>query len=339
MGDGYDKTLVALPIPGMLLALDAKGPPLRIQILPPGKVKSTHGGFVFDEKAAKELLEKFNRRQNDLVIDYEHQTLTGAEAPAAGWIKALSYDPLQGLWADVEWTPRGAEYVKNKEYRYLSPVIRIRKSDNRAVELHSAALTNDPAIDGMVPIANKAGNKNKEDEMEEFLEKLAKALGLGEDATEDTVLEKCTNLMKPKTVVAHTDVLQLLDAKEDATLDDVKGKIMALKNPAGYVKAEELEALKKQLVEKETNDLVEMALKDGKISPAQKEWALEYARTAPESFKKYVAMTAKGAAVPTGALAGGKPAKPAAEDETEMQVNKALGLSEDDVKKYGKAGK
>ena len=337
MGDGNVK------LPGVLIirnTLNGTGPPGRIQILPPGgKVKSAHGDFVFDDKAAQELVEKFNQRKNDLVIDYEHQTLTGAEAPAAGWIKALSYDPVQGLWADVDWTPRGAEYVKNKEYRYLSPVLRVRKSDNRAIELHSAALTNDPAIDGMVPIANKAGNKNKEDDMNEFLKQLAKALGLADDATEDAVLEKCTALMKPVTVVAHKDVLTLLGAADDASLDDVKGKIMALKNPAGFVKAEDYEALKKQLADKETTDLVELALKDGKITPAQKEWAMEYARTAPESFKQFVAMTAKGAAVPAGELAGGKPEKPAAEDDMELQVNKALGLSAEDVKKYGKAGK
>ena len=327
-------------LPGMLLVLNAKGPPEKIQILPPGgKVRSTHGDFLFDEKAAKELMAAFDRRKNDLVVDYEHQTLTGAEAPAAGWIKALAWDPVQGLWADVEWTPRGAEYVKNKEYRYLSPVIRIRKSDNRAVELHSAALTNDPAIDGMVPIANKAGIKNKEEKEMDLL-KLAAVLGIAaESATEDAVLEKCRNLMQSKPVVAHKDVLQLLDAKEDATLDDVKGRIMALKNPAGFVKAEDFEALKKQLKDKETSDMVEMAMKDGKIAPAQKEWAMEYARTAPESFKQFVAMTAKGAAVPAGELAGGKPEKPVAEDDMELQVNKALGLSEDDVKKYGKAGK
>lgn len=170
--------------------------------------------------------------------------------------------------------------------------------------------------------------------------KLAAVLGIAaESATEDAVLEKCRNLMQPKPVVAHKDVLQLLDAKEDATLDDVKGRIMALKNPAGFVKAEDFEALKKQLKDKETSDMVEMAMKDGKIAPAQKEWAMEYARTAPESFKQFVAMTAKGAAVPAGELAGGKPEKPVAEDDMELQVNKALGLSEDDVKKYGKAGK
>lgn len=338
MGDGNVK------LPGVLIirnTLNGTGPPGRIQILPPGgMVKSVHGDFVFDDRAAEELVEKFNRRKNDLVIDYEHQTLTGAEAPAAGWIKALAYNPAQGLWADVEWTPRGAEYVKNKEYRYLSPVVRVRKSDNRAVELHSAALTNDPAIDGMVPIANKAGNKNKEEDMNEFLKKLAKSLGLADDATEDAVLEKCTALMKPVTVVAHKDVLTLLGAADDASLDDVKGKIMALKNPAGFVKAEDYEALKKQLADKETTDMVELALKDGKITPAQKTWAMEYAKTAPESFKEFVAMTAKGAAVPVGEeLAGGKKTDAPAADETETQVNKALGLTEDDVKKYGKAGK
>ena len=41
-----------------------------------------------------------------------------------------------------------AQYLENKEYRYLSPVVNVRKADNKAVGLHSLALTNTPAIEG-----------------------------------------------------------------------------------------------------------------------------------------------------------------------------------------------
>jgi len=45
-------------------------------------------------------------------------------------------------------------YLKNREYKYLSPVVLVRKKDHKALQLHSVALTNPPAINGMVPIVN-----------------------------------------------------------------------------------------------------------------------------------------------------------------------------------------
>lgn len=58
-----------------------------------------------------------------------------------------------GIYGDVDWTDRAADYLKNREYRYLSPVIQIQRKTRRAVELHSAALTNTPVIDAISPIA------------------------------------------------------------------------------------------------------------------------------------------------------------------------------------------
>ena len=86
-------------------------------------------------------------------MDYEHQTLKGVEAPAAGWVKELKLEGGQ-IMAVVQWTPRGAQYLENKEYRYLSPVVTVRRSDGKATGLHSLALTNTPAIEHMTPIVN-----------------------------------------------------------------------------------------------------------------------------------------------------------------------------------------
>ena len=111
---------------------------------------------------------------------YEHQTLKGVEAPAAGWVKELKLED-GNIVAVVEWTPRGAEYLKNKEYRYLSPVVNVRKTDNRAIGLHSLALTNTPAIENMTPIVNSDNFEGGHENMD--MQKLAAALGLGPDAS------------------------------------------------------------------------------------------------------------------------------------------------------------
>lgn len=128
-----------------------------IQLLPFGKVDTDKGSFLVDEIALVEIMQSFQNQKNDVVIDYEHQTLKDVIAPASGWIKQLENRSSAGLWAVVEWTPKAKELISYQEYRYISPVVLVRKSDNRAVRLHSAGLTNTPAIDGMTPIAAKSG--------------------------------------------------------------------------------------------------------------------------------------------------------------------------------------
>lgn len=191
--------------------------------------------------------------------------------------------------AVVEWTPRGARYLENKEYRYLSPVVNVRKADNKAVGLHSLALTNTPAIEGMNPIVNSDNFEGGQHSMD--IKKLAELLGLSEDATEEQVVEalkaclaenrslKETEKQPPENVVANKAVCELLGLKAGAAAEDVTAKIMELKSGTvdGVNLAEELKALKQQNAEREANDAVILALKAGKITPAQKEWAKSYA--------------------------------------------------------------
>ena len=108
------------------------GAPETIFVLPIGHVVSSKGEFDVDDESYKAMKAQIAKRGVDLVVDYEHQTLKGCEAPAAGWVKELKLEDGQ-IKAVVEWTPRGAQYLENKEYRYLSPVVNVRKADNKAV--------------------------------------------------------------------------------------------------------------------------------------------------------------------------------------------------------------
>ena len=162
------------------------GAPETIFVLPIGHVVSSKGEFDVDDESYKAMKAQIAKRGVDLVVDYEHQTLKGCEAPAAGWVKELKLEDGQ-IKAVVEWTPRGARYLENKEYRYLSPVVNVRKADNKAVGLHSLALTNTPAIEGMNPIVNSDNFEGGQHSMD--IKKLAELLGLSEDATEEQVVE------------------------------------------------------------------------------------------------------------------------------------------------------
>ena len=198
------------------------GAPETIFVLPIGHVVSSKGEFDVDDESYKAMKAQIAKRGVDLVVDYEHQTLKGCEAPAAGWVKELKLEDGQ-IKAVVEWTPRGARYLENKEYRYLSPVVNVRKADNKAVGLHSLALTNTPAIEGMNPIVNSDNFEGGQHSMD--IKKLAELLGLSEDATEEQVVEalkvclaenrslKEAEKQPPENVVANKAVCELLGLK------------------------------------------------------------------------------------------------------------------------------
>ncbi len=328
--------------------VDVGGAPEIISVLPYGHVVSQKGEFDVDEESLKAMKEQIAQRGVDLVVDYEHQTLTGERAPAAGWVKELFAEDGH-IKARVEWTIPAKQYLENKEYRYLSPVITVRKTDNKAMGLHSLALTNTPAIAGMTPIVNSSTFQGGETTMNELIKKLAATLGLGEDADEEQILtalsacveenkalkEATEGGKKPEDqddgIVANKSVCELLGLKAGASTADVAASIMALKGGVdGRVKA-----LEEKLADRDAEEAVELALKSGKITPAQKEWAKEYALKSPDGFKAFLEKAPQ--VVPMSEIAGGdtlalKGDKP---DEATMLVCKQLGISAEDVQKYG----
>ena len=362
----------------IIIASDAKeSPPMEIQIIPFGEdIPTEKGPFTLDEEGAKAIILDFDAQKNDMVIDYEHRTLSGQEAPAAGWIKKLfavipaseekdsgqagttkgqagmTEKKAPGIWAVVEWTDRAKQYLKNREYRYLSPVFLKRLSDNKVVRLINAALTNQPAIDGMEPIVNKGaetpdesgdvgarlGAPAKQGKEERIMKRLLEMLGLPETATEDEAVAVIRTMLDTAAAaqVASKEVLAALGLTEGASASEVTGTIIAMKQ--SYEKAPDLtkrvSELEASAKKKCADELVETAMKEGKVTPAQKDWALSYAGRDPEGFKVFVSKAA--VVVPMAEVAGAARSETgvAPLDEMQMAVNKALGVSEEMFKKH-----
>ena len=335
--------------------VDISGAPEVISVLPLGHVVSAKGEFDVDEESFSAMKAQIAQRGVDLVVDYEHQTLTGEQAPAAGWVKELFLDDGQ-IKARVEWTPRAKQYLENKEYRYLSPVITVRKSDNKAMGMHSLALTNTPAIEHMEPIVNSITFEGGTHTME-LMKKLAELLGLGEDATPEQIvaaLEACLKENKSlkenagagkqppedDKVVANKAVCELLGLPAGAATTDVTAAIMALKGGIvdGVNLAEQVKSLEAKLADRDAEEAVEMALKSGKITPAQRDWAKGYALKSPEDFRQFMEKAPQ--VVPMGEIGGAEKLalKNKEPDEATLLVCKQLGISADDVKQYGMKG-
>lgn len=314
--------------------------PKEIQVIPHGYHDTPKGPFICDEESVALVINDFADQINDMVIDYEHQTLHGDEAPAAGWIKkgGLIDKGKDGIWAVVEWTDRAKEYIKNKEYRYVSPVFLKRLSDNKVIKLVNVALTNQPNIDGMVPIINKGIVEALTNTKEETKMKNALALlGLPENATEEDVIQSINKLKTPQSaIVANKAVLDLIGLKEGASESEVVATVMAMKQGAdNYASlSQKVATLEKSLKERDAEEMVNSALKDGKITADQKDWASKYAAADPEGFKVFIAKAPQ--VVPMGSFnkGGDDAARGSGMDEEQLEVNKLLGITDETFKKH-----
>jgi len=338
--------LVKMQVVLMVMDGEVTVAPPFVQLLPYGYHKTEKGDFLVDEEAVVDILAYYSSREVDPVIDYEHQTLTGKEAPAAAWIKGMESRGAAGIWSPVRWCPRAKGMVESGEYRYLSPVFMKDPVTNRVKYILHAALTNTPCIDGMTPIVNKSetgGNAEHSKEELITMKNIAEALGLAATATETEVMGAITALKTAagKVTVACKGVLTALGLNEGAKEPEVVGTIMAMKSGSDQTSglAAQVKTLSTKLAEREATELVQMAMTAGKITPAQNDWAKNYATTDPEGFKVFMA---KAATVVQMGDKGKQPAAPAdsaAADLTpaELMVCKQLGIAEADFKKTKKA--
>jgi Mu-like prophage I protein len=121
---------------------------------------------VVDEAFAAGLERNFAARTVEYPIDYNHASLLGfTDAPAAGWIAGLTVvrpgkeaaGRAPGVWLVPDWTAEGRRRITDREYRYMSAVLRRDASGGGVLpELVGAALTNTPAIHGLQAVAASA---------------------------------------------------------------------------------------------------------------------------------------------------------------------------------------
>ena len=139
---------------------------------------------------------------------------------------------------------------------------------------------------------------SEKEESKGMLKKLIEKLDLKSEATEEEVLALVDQ--KLGQVVDLAPICEILGLPVRATLAEMQGAILALKqgtDRTAQVEAE-LAALKTKIRDREAQEAVAAAMSEGKITPAQKEWALKYAQESPEGFAAYVKTALK--VVPVG---------------------------------------
>lgn len=275
--------------------------PNQFKILPLGWVHSQKGEFLVDEESFESIQNEFKARNLEIPVDYEHQTLKSIEAPAAGWITNLALK-ADGIYADVQWTVRAAEFLRQREYRYCSPVIMTRVRDKKVMKLHSVALTNTPAIDAMTPIVNKAGAGTE--------------VPVEDIQSTDAAMER---------------LAALLELPEKARLEDIYKAVADLLSQGNSMFVE-LHSYKLDMQRQKADITVQQALKTGKISPAMKAWGMEYALKDPTGFDAY--LNAAPQVVPLGEMEYADDlVQP---NRMHTRTDDLMGLSADDVRRYGR---
>ena len=237
-----------------LASAEPPPPPEWVQLLPAGPEIAGRDGRAWRLSDPAALVDAFARNGAALPIDWEHAqdvaAPEGREAPAAAWIEAVEAR-ADGVWGRVAWTERGAQSVRNREYRYLSPVFTYRPDTGGIERLLGAALVNRPNL--------HLRALNTEDHTMD--KALLAALGLPETATSVDAITKARELA---TALNSARTPDLAVYAPRAELDAALNRARAAES--------ELETIRAASLEAEIAALVDGAVKDGKIQPVARDF-------------------------------------------------------------------
>ncbi len=311
-----------------ITAADASGS--WVQLVPAGTFQGRDGRGPWHTDGAEHLNEIVDvTRQlagsQDLVIDYDHQSIfsaipgVGGVAPAAGWIKELEVR-ADGIWGRVEWTEEAQSSIRAGKYRYISPVFYHSKQGGKVMAIRLAGLTNLPNLD----LAEVAASSLifPTEPQEEPMKKILAALGLAEGTGEDGVIAAINAMQTSSTALALAAGLTK-DAKSDEIVAAVNSMSTDLKKVRAATKLQEsasgdeivtainsqataadptkfvpiamvtelqtsVKTLQDKLSSGEAETAVNSAIASGKISPALRDWAIALHSSDKKQFDAFV---------------------------------------------------
>jgi phage I-like protein len=225
-------------------------------------------------------------------FDYEHQLMNaesnGQPAPASGWASAFEWRNGDGLYAlDVQWNARALAMIEANEYKYISPVLVYDKKTGEVKDLLNAALVGRPNLD-LNPVAqervaamNASAYLPQENPPMTVATAILMALGLQADNTEAQALAAIDGLKtKSTSVLALNSALGIDQAADEATAVTAIAALKAKSVTGGDTTLAMIQGLQAELVTlkaaanaQAVEGLVQAALTEGKLVPAQVVWA------------------------------------------------------------------
>lgn len=239
-----------------------------------GNIMTVDGRGPYQVDDAEAVIAASFAEEGRLQIDENHaQDLAapaGGASPARGWISAMEVRP-DGIWGKVEWNAAGRALVADRAYRAMSPVI-LHDKAKKVVRILRASLVNRPNFRGLATLNQET------DEMFD-LKKLAKALNLAEDATEDQIFAAVEKLTGAETAIQSSiaeigtalgveggDAKAIVAAAKIAKAGNAD--VTALQSELTTVKGE-LDTLKKAGSRSRSEAFIDAALKEGRAGVRQ----------------------------------------------------------------------
>lgn len=292
-------------------------PPDWIMLVPKGEGDDQKvialDGRRFTNQSPQAIVDAFKADPRDIPIDWNHaeelKAPWGEESPAAGWIVAMEVRD-GAVWGHVEWTPKGAESLSNREYRYISPALTVNEKTRAIEQILSAGLVNSPALD-MPAVAHRRDRETRSRSaaarMEDTMDRneLIKKLGLAENASDEQIMDAIGKLQAGPAA-------ELEEAKKElettrAKLKDTETELANARSAspsleryvprsdfdAAVARAKSLEDEKKageqNAREKAVASAIDQAMQAGKIVPASKDQYVALCST-DEGFKQFQAL-------------------------------------------------
>lgn len=222
----------------------------------------------------------------------------------------------QELWISAEWTPSAYELLKEKIFRYFSPVFRGLKEG--PVRITSVAMENEPAIKNLDALAatasgadevpcfatarafeetnfepikhTKGRSMNMTQKLRDALVRLVPGTDAAALAAEDADETKQDELAEAVNGAASLleDLKKLLELAEAAGNADIKAAVEAMLEKAKQGEAAKAEAdeLKLSAEKRERAEIYAKAEAERKLTPAMKPWAESLDITALSAWYK-----------------------------------------------------
>lgn len=214
------------------------GEEYEVQLAPlgewPGRVDGRAITQVFDAEACSRVVENFS---HEILVDADHNSVReGGDTSAMAWVSGLRNDTELGLVGIFRFTPKGAEVVNSRTYRFVS-VCWLLDAHGRPYELDSVALTNRPNLP-VRPVLNRSAGINPvaflgDLNYEESTMNIREILGLAAEASEEEVA-KAVKALVDRIAKLEADAMEA-EATEFAAANSAEFDAEALK--AAYLAA------------------------------------------------------------------------------------------------------
>ena len=257
------------------------------------------GALVLSAEAMDQILEYHEKKGELIPVDSEHYLFELANQKKLdegetlklfpGGVAAMGFGSLalagEELRIRVKWNPAAYEMLKEKIYKYFSPVI--RGLEHGPLRVTSVAMTNTPAINNLDALAasatkvpnraDKSGQSDRKDSMNKLDKALMRltgrdAIALGGETSEEEKDKIACEVEEKASLIEQ--VKQLLGLDASASLDEVIAALKAEteKAKSAEEKQEQLDELAASAEKKAHADLVAKGRAERKIVDADMEY-------------------------------------------------------------------